>query len=169
METSKSIHERFAAAWSEAENPPLDGVNPHFSSRYAKLESILKAIRKACKSHGIMYKQTLVRHGEAYFLESAVMSEDGNIMELSTFPVEVSSNPQKLGSNLTYIKRQQAQVDWGIVGEDDDDGNAAVGNSQAFNARCRSCGATCEFQNKEQFEAYRRNMNCCQQPDYEVI
>ena len=58
------------------------------------------------------------------------MDGDNTRIEMSSFPVDVPPNPQSFASNLTYIKRQQAQLDWGITGEDDDDAEAASGRSE---------------------------------------
>ena len=124
--SDKTVGQRFVEAWGEIENPALDRVNPHFKNKYATLKSTLGVIRKACKPHGIAYVQKLVASDGVREFRSFLLSEDGEEMALSSFPVERPSNPQAFGSNLTYAKRQQAQADWGITGEEDDDGNAAA-------------------------------------------
>lgn len=124
--SDKTVGQRFVDAWGEIENPALDRVNPHFKNKYATLKSTLGVIRKACKPHGIAYVQKLVSSDGVREFRSFLLSEDGEEMALSSFPVERPSNPQAFGSNLTYAKRQQAQADWGITGEEDDDGNAAA-------------------------------------------
>lgn len=149
MAETKTAAQRYVAAWSEIKNPPLDGVNPHFKNRYATLSATLEAVREACKPQGIAYMQVLVRteDGKRAF-RSSIVTDAGDSMELSEFPVETPPNPQSFGSNLTYTKRQQAQADWGIVGDEDDDAEAAAKDQrkrptpgQPFTARCRSCGA----------------------------
>lgn len=125
MSGEKTIYKRIVMARKWVKNPPLDCVNPHFRNRYASLSATLEEVNKACSMEDLAYFQIL-KEGEAgYALHSFVMDEDGNRIELSTFPVSNGSDPQKFGSDLTYKKRQQAQADWGIVGEEDDDGEAA--------------------------------------------
>lgn len=121
----KTVEQLFVSAWCEIENPELDGVNPRFRNRYATLESTVKVIRKACKAQGIAYRQSLGREEGGYVLRS-IVTDGSDAMSLSAFPVEAPPNPQSFGSNLTYAKRQQAQADWLITGEADDDGNAAA-------------------------------------------
>lgn len=131
MANDKKLHQRFAEAWASIENPELDGVNPHFKNKYATLKATLGAVRAACGPAGIMYLQTLKADGDRFILSSAVMDAAGDIMALSEFPVENVPNSQAFGSEMTYKKRQQAQADWGIVGDDDDDGEAISASQQS--------------------------------------
>ena len=170
MEGTKSAAQRYVEAWNAVENPPLDKINPHFKNKYASLAATLDAIRKACKPLGIAYRQSLVRleDGRRAF-RSAVITDAGEVMELSEFPVETPPNPQSFGSNLTYAKRQQAQADWGIVGDEDDDAEAAsrkqIVPGQPFQAGCRNCGTAYTFQTEEQM----RSCQCCPNPAFEVM
>ena len=59
-------------------------------------------------------------------LISSVINETGEELSLSEFPVQYVPNSQQFGSALTYTKRQQAQTDWGITGEPDDDAEAVA-------------------------------------------
>lgn len=126
------IKSKFVKAWCSCENPDLDSENPHFHNKYASLKATLKVIRDACKEQGIAYMQRL---GYAMVDDSvsfdrhelvSYVTDGSDQVELSRFPVECPPNPQSFGSNLTYAKRQQAQADWGITGEPDDDGEAAA-------------------------------------------
>ena len=124
MTDDKTLPQRFTEAWASIENPELDGTNPRFNNRYATLKSTLAVVRAACKPAGIMYLQTLRHEDDAFVLRSAVMDAKGDLMTLSEFPVENVPNSQAFGSEMTYKKRQQAQADWGITGEEDEDGEA---------------------------------------------
>ena len=128
--SDQTLQQRFVAAWGEIENPELDGTNPHFKNKYATLKATLRVIREACKAHGIAYMQRLERQEEGYTLKSSV-TDGADSMGLSEFPLDTPPNPQSFGSNLTYTKRQQAQADWCITGEEDDDGNAAAEAAKA--------------------------------------
>lgn len=125
-EKKKGIWEKLLLARRSIKNPPLDCVNPHFKNRYASLAATLNEVNKSCLLWDIVYIQTLVRAEDGYELQSKVVDDEGSAIQLSSFPVTVSSNVQAFGSELTYKKRQQAQMDWGIVGEEDDDGESAV-------------------------------------------
>ena len=151
---SDSLHGKFVAAWLACENPALDSENPHFGNRFASLRATLAAVREACSSQGIAYVQCLGPVGEdgRAKLSSCVVDGEGNRIDLSAFPVDCPPNPQSFGSNLTYAKRQQAQADWGVTGETDDDGNAAADYTSGRKAKspldsaiegaARACGCT---------------------------
>lgn len=126
----KSFHQRFVEAKNGITNPALDGINPHFGNRYASLRETLNTIRKSCLVHEISYCQELRESDGKSYIYSYVMDGDNTRIEMSSFPIDVPPNPQSFASNLTYIKRQQAQLDWGITGEDDDDAEAASGRSE---------------------------------------
>lgn len=124
---TESIYSKFAAAWERVENPPLDSVNPHFKSKFASLGAVYRAIRKACK--GIAYMQafgTEDNGGETVLtINSWAQDAEGGRIELSSLRMPITDNPQQQGSIITYYRRYVAVTDWGIVGEEDDDGNAA--------------------------------------------
>ena len=140
--TDKTIEQRFVDAWSEAANPDLDGTNPHFKNRYATLKETLRVVREACRPHGIVYLQRLVESDDGFRLRSSVRDAAGNAIELSEFPVENVPNSQAFGSEMTYKKRQQAQADWGIVGEEDEDGEAITASQNERKARNTQKGKT---------------------------
>lgn len=126
MAEKPSINAKFVRAYAAMANPPLDSVNPHFRNKFASLKATLKVIRDACKPQGIAYIQT-IHYGEpTNTITSFVLDEDSDDkIALSTFPLVFPADPQKRGSELTYAKRQLAQADWGLVGDPDDDAEAA--------------------------------------------
>lgn len=123
--SEQTLDQRLVSAWGAIKNPELDGANPHFGNKYATLKSTLGVIREACRDNGIAYMQRLVREDGGYVIKSSV-TDGRTSVPMSEFPLGVPPNPQSFGSNLTYTKRQQAQADWCITGEEDDDGNAAA-------------------------------------------
>lgn len=160
MTNDKTLPQRFTEAWANIENPELDGINPHFKNRYATLKATLAVVRAACKPAGIMYLQTLRHEDDAFVLRSAVMDAKGDLMTLSEFPVENVPNSQAFGSEMTYKKRQQAQADWAITGEEDEDGEAITAaqnggapkdTRKAKTARPRPSGGTSQ-QNTNRWE-----------------
>lgn len=138
MAEKPSINAKFVRAYAEMANPPLDSVNPHFKNKFASLKATLKVIRDACKPQGIAYIQT-IHYGEpTNTITSFVLDEDsGDKITLSTFPLVFPADPQKRGSELTYAKRQLAQADWGLVGDPDDDAEAASKPEQPKQAQQR--------------------------------
>lgn len=118
--SDKGVNELFVQAYAAMKNPALDGVNPHFKNRFASLQETLRVVREACEPVGIAYTQTLRDANEhGAYLVTAVRA-GGEALPLSTMWIANENNPQAYGSKLTYAKRQLAQLDWGIAGEDDD-------------------------------------------------
>ena len=131
-----TVVQRFVKAWSEIKNPELDGENPHYGNKYSTLAAIMKVVREACVANGIVYRQRpMYDDGGRYMMSSWVFDGEGNTYDLSCSPLPESPDPQKSGSALTYAKRQQASVDWGIVGDTDDDGNAAAAEAEKAKAQ----------------------------------
>lgn len=128
-----SIEARFAAAWADCENPPIDAANPHFHTRFASLKATLGVIRTACAKHGLAYRQAIqAPTGDTPpILISSLVDSDGNTMPLGSLVVARPANPQIFGENLTYAKRQLAQVDWGITGDPDESGRPATADATA--------------------------------------
>jgi hypothetical protein len=130
-----SINQRFARAWESVDNPPLDSVNPHFKNKFASLGATLKCIRKACKDNGITYHQafdTFRSDGEAEAtIRTWVSDGNGGRIDLSCMRFPITDNPQQLGSAMTYCRRYVAQLDWGILGEEDDDAERAMPQQDA--------------------------------------
>lgn len=124
-----SINTRFAKAWESVANPPLDSVNPHFKNKFASLNATLKVIREACAKNDIVYVQSFayVPGDEPTFvIRTCVLDSQGGHIDLSTMYFPITDNPQQLGSAMTYCRRYAAQLDWGIVGEEDDDAERAM-------------------------------------------
>lgn len=130
MSGEPSLRELYAAAWGEVRQPDLDGVNPHYKSRYATLAAVQGCIREACAKHGIAYVQLLTLSDSGAIVKSEVMG-GGEVMGLSFYPLQLGANAQGNGSMLTYAKRQLASIDWGICGDEDDDGQGAAQASPA--------------------------------------
>lgn len=114
----------YQAILQDVKNPRLDGYNPHFDSKFSTLKAIMESIRKACFEHQAAYSQTIAM-GMRPYLESRLLVEESDGMGLSRMPLDLPSDPQKIGSYLTYMRRYVALTDFGIVGDPDDDGNAA--------------------------------------------
>lgn len=88
-------------------------------------------IRAACAKHGLAYRQAIqAPTGDTPpILISSLVDADGNTMPLGALIVDRPANPQAFGANLTYAKRQLAQVDWGITGDPDEDGRPATADA----------------------------------------
>jgi hypothetical protein len=117
-----------AAALSKAQGEftaaEMDGVNPHFKSKYATLSSIQAATRPVLAKNGLSICQIPTIIDNEMVLETRLMHTSGQQL-VSRWPIPLDAI-QKMGSYLTYAKRYSWSAMCGISGDEDDDGNAAA-------------------------------------------
>lgn len=134
MNRSSEINEiskALVAAQAEMKNPVFDTTNPHFKNRFASLAAIRNAVMPVLTKNGIAVVQELVTDTgpsgspiiscftHLYHTSGQTLTF-GPLMMPATKP-----DAQGLGSAATYAKRYALQAVCGVVGDDDDDGNAA--------------------------------------------
>lgn len=109
--------------------------NPYFNSRYADLQTVVKALAEPLKAAGLgyyfrthAYTDTAAEPSKAtsWFVELVVLTDDEQV--IVPFPF-AQSDPQKMGSAITYAKRYLLTTVFNVIAEEDDDGNAASGNT----------------------------------------
>ena len=100
-------------------------ANPFFKSKYASLEEVIETVRAEAGKVGLTFTQLVDFDEHHIFVTTTIMHESGDSMTGRT-PVLTKDNtdPQKMGSGITYAKRYGLQAAFGLPSEDDD-GNAA--------------------------------------------
>ena len=142
---SDSIWAALAKAAAQMPNPKFDSTNPHFKNKFASLKACDAAVKPHLAEHGLAYRQT----AEGAELVTYVYGED--TAEVSRVPLSIVSDPQKQGSALTYARRYGLCAAFGLVGEDDDDGNGAA---EAVKDRPQTV-ASARDDMREAFKAFR--------------
>jgi hypothetical protein len=125
METSDSIKNIAGALCKvQAHLRPLkrNADNPFFKSNYTDLAAMTEALYPLLTAEGL----SVVQGGDGSTLDTMLLHTSGEWIRTSlTMPAE--SNPQKLGSIVTYFRRYALAALVGAVSEgEDDDGNAAA-------------------------------------------
>ena len=102
-----------------------DAKNPFFKSKYASLEEVIETVRAEAGKVGLTFTQLVDFDKHHTYVVTIIMHESGESLSGRT-PVLVKdySDPQKMGSGITYAKRYGLQAAFGLPSEDDD-GNAA--------------------------------------------
>lgn len=104
--------------------------NPYFNSKYADLGTVVKALVEPLKAAGLGYyfRTTENREGETTYwtISLVVLTDDEQV--IVPFPFS-QSDPQKMGSAITYSKRYLLTTVFNVIAEEDDDGNAASDNN----------------------------------------
>ena len=134
MNQSESIAE-LSAALSKAQGAMQgaikDSSNPFFKSSYADLASVWDACRKPLSDNGLSVVQTsdlLPEHPDMVCIETILCHASGQWIKGRLAVKPVKSDPQSVGSCITYLRRYSLQSIVGIAPEDDD-GNAASGKN----------------------------------------
>ena len=100
-----------------------DATNPHFKNKYASLSNIIEATTPHLNAVGLSIIQLPCESG----LETMLLHTSGEyISSVSLTPCKDASNPQALGSALTYAKRYSYAGALNLNIDEDDDANAAT-------------------------------------------
>jgi ERF superfamily protein len=142
-----------AKAQAEMDNPDLDRNNTYFTSRYPSLAAVRNATVPVLAKHGISTMQlpdfheglvrciTILWCGEQYLRHTVTCpivktrTKDG--VSGQTVAVE-NLNHQDYAGVFTYLRRISLQAICLVAGEEDDDGERAVGRDGHADAHARS-------------------------------
>jgi hypothetical protein len=130
MQTSEQINEvatALAKVQAELKNPAFDSNNPAFKSKYASLASVRDAIVPALTKHGLSLMQNVASCDNVISCTNRLMHTSGQWIESDAFCVPADKhNAHGYGSACTYARRFSLMAFMAVVGDEDDDGNAAV-------------------------------------------
>jgi hypothetical protein len=107
-------------------NVAADRVNPAFKSRYASLAEILDTVKAEAAKHNLAVHQSL-SSGDGLVKVTTVFihGPTGEVHDSGTLSFVAPGDAQKLGSAITYLRRQSLQTACGISTDIDDDGARA--------------------------------------------
>ena len=125
------LYGALAKAQAEIEVAKKDKDNPFFKSKYADFAAVTQAVKPLHK-YGLCYFQPVSSSfgadGNFVIVETVIAHESGaSISSSITVPLK-QVDAQGVGSASTYGRRYGLIAMAGIAPDDDDDGNAAVGN-----------------------------------------
>jgi hypothetical protein len=104
-----------------------DASNPFFKSKYCDLAGALDAVRDALSVNGLALVQS-TDAGDKMVLHTTLLHSSGEWIS-GTYPITaVKTDPQGIGSAVTYARRYSLMALLGIAAEDDD-GEAAHGRT----------------------------------------
>lgn len=115
---------------------PTKTKNGHFG-KYADLSDIDNAVRLAIKTSNvpITYTQSIIEglnaNGKREMqVVTNIIHSSGEFMQVEGLPVETGSTPQQTLANTTYARRGSLASAFGIVADDDDDGQSITALKQ---------------------------------------
>lgn len=130
-ESIAKLAEALAKAQGVMEGASKDASNPFFKSKYADLASVWDACRKPLSDNGLSVVQMsrfIPEQPDLVCIETMLIHSSGEWIRGQLAVKPVKSDPQSVGSCITYLRRYSLQSIVGIAPEDDD-GNAASGNA----------------------------------------
>jgi hypothetical protein len=131
--TDAPMHGMFIAlakAQAEMQNPGFDSTNPHFRSKFASLASVRNAVIPVFAKHGIALMQDVQTVDGGISCTTILTHASGQQMHFGPLVLPASkSDAQGFGSAATYARRYAMMAVAGVVGDDDDDANAATGKA----------------------------------------
>jgi hypothetical protein len=122
----KNIYTKLAAVKNEIGAISKDSTNPFFKSKYFDINGLLKHVEPLLDKNGLLLLQPIT---DGLVCSQIIDIENGDKVE-SSMQMTVLSDPQKMGSMITYYRRYTLQSLLGLQAEDDD-ANAASKASQA--------------------------------------
>jgi len=118
----------FAAALAEMPSPTLDKTNTAYGKfRYASIGSYIETCRPHLAKFGLAMANDYEPMPDGNLMcWTVIRDETGDTLRLAPVPVRVDLvKPQATGSAMTYARRYSISAALGVVGDEDDDGNAA--------------------------------------------
>lgn len=134
MNQSENINELAKAlslAQGEMQAAIKDSINPFFKSKYADLGSVWDAARPVLSKNGLCVMQTTEIVGDRIVMTTMLAHTSGQWIK-SYLPLNPSKNDsQGVGAAITYLRRYSLSALVGVVCDDEDDGETAVGRGKA--------------------------------------
>ena len=115
-----TFYENLFAAKQEIGKISKDSTNPFFKSKYFDINSLLEHVELILWKHGLFIVQPI----EEDIVTTKIMDENGFGIA-SGMRLPALSDPQKMGSAITYYRRYTLQSLLALQAEDDD-GNKAT-------------------------------------------
>lgn len=135
MSQSECIHELAAAlskAQGEMQAAIKDKVNPFYKSSYADLGSVWDAARPVLSKNGLCIMQTTEMTANNQIIMVTTLAHTSGQWVKSYLPLNPGkADSQGIGAAITYLRRYSLSALVGVVCDDDDDGETAVGRGKA--------------------------------------
>lgn len=119
----KTLVQALAAFQADLPSVTLDGDNPHFKSKFATLANTTNIVLPKLAEHGFAFSTGSFVDNGMLIIDAHLMHESGESRSMQ-FPI-TETNPQKIGSAVTYFRRYALAALTGVVADADDDGNTA--------------------------------------------
>lgn len=122
MTTKKTLNQKLFDLQSEVGKITKKETNPFFKSKYFDINGLLEHLHPLLEKHRLLLIQP-IEGGSVY---SKIIDVDGDNFVESGIELPQITDPQKLGSAITYYRRYTLQSLLGLQAEDDDGNKAST-------------------------------------------
>lgn len=116
----KNLYLKLAQVKQEVGKVSKNSKNPHFKNTYADLNALIDAVEPILLEKGLLMLQP-IQNGN---VSTIIIDCENNESVESSIALPLLTDPQKLGSAITYFRRYTLQSLLSLMAEDDD-GNKA--------------------------------------------
>jgi hypothetical protein len=117
----KNLYLKLAEVKREVGKVSKNSKNPHFKNTYADLNALIDAVEPILLEKGLLMLQP-IQNGN---VTTIIIDCENNESIESSIALPVLSDPQKLGSAITYFRRYTLQSLLSLQAEDDDANKAS--------------------------------------------
>jgi hypothetical protein len=120
----KNLYLKLAEVKREVGKVSKNSKNPHFKNTYADLNALIDAVEPILLEKGLLMLQPIQNGNVTTIIIDCESSESIE----SSIALPALSDPQKLGSAITYFRRYTLQSLLSLMAEDDDGNKASKPN-----------------------------------------
>ena len=167
MKTSETIGDLAGAlskAQGEIKGAVKDSKNPFFKSSYADLSSVWNACREALSKNSLAVIQTCSMTDHGVCVSTRLTHASGQWVEDDLTVMPVKTDPQGIGSTITYLRRYALAAITGVAPEDDD-GNAASSPKEAESKFEQPRTQNVKIANEVKNKVHEQTMSCLEKGD----
>ena len=129
--------------------------NPFFKSKYVDLPGVWEAIRPLLAKNGLSVAQTFTVSQDGPTIVTTLLHKSGQWISSDLFLRPAKSDPQGVGSAITYGRRYALAAMVGVVADEDDDGNAASQCGSQFQKPSQVSFTPCSVEHATKLNEYR--------------
>lgn len=121
----KNLYAKIALYHSKGVKLEKDKQNPYFKSMYMSLDNIVNTVTPVLNEVGLIIMHHVSNQDGISYVVSTISDPESWEWFSSSFPIH-GTDPQKVGSEISYWKRYNTSCLLNIVDSEDDDGNSAT-------------------------------------------
>jgi hypothetical protein len=118
----KNLYLKLAEVKREVGKVSKNSKNPHFKNTYADLNALIDAVEPILLEKGLLMLQP-IQNGN---VTTIIIDCENNESVESSIALPLLTDPQKLGSAITYFRRYTLQSLLSLMAEDDDGNKASA-------------------------------------------